>query len=53
MSPASMIAKSDPKSSLRRYFNDAFADFSFFTLFMNELTPQCLHGFWGARKWDC
>lgn len=51
MSPAKMSAKSDPNSTLRRYFDHAVAQFEAFTAFMNEITLPCLHAFWGGRKW--
>lgn len=50
MSPASTTAKSDPASSLNRYFEAANADFRGFTQFMNDIDRPCLHIFWGGRK---
>ncbi|KAL4982920.1 fungal-specific transcription factor domain-containing protein [Aspergillus falconensis] len=50
MSPARMSAKSDPTSSLCRYFDLAVSEFRKFTLFMNSITPACLHAFWGGRR---
>lgn len=50
MSPAKTSAKSDPTSSLRRYFDQAVTEFQAFTLFMDEITMPCLHAFWGGRK---
>lgn len=50
MSPAKTTAKFDPSSTLRRYFNDAVAEFQTFTVFMDKITLQCLHAFWGGRK---
>lgn len=50
MSPAKTAAKSDPTSSLRRYFDEALEEFQAFTHFMNDITMSCLHAFWGGRK---
>lgn len=50
MSPAMTAAKSDPNSSLRRYFEQAVNEFQVFTHFMNDITLPCLHAFWGGRK---
>jgi len=50
MSPAKTAAKSDPNSSLRRYFERAVTEFQVFTHFMNDITLPCLHAFWGGRK---
>lgn len=50
MSPATMDAKSDSSSTLRRYFDPAVAEFQTFTLFMNDITSHGLHSFWGARS---
>ncbi|KAL3429855.1 fungal-specific transcription factor domain-containing protein [Aspergillus tetrazonus] len=50
MSPARMSAKSDPTSSLCRYFDLAASEFRKFTLFMNSITSACLHAFWGGRR---
>ncbi|KAL4978847.1 fungal-specific transcription factor domain-containing protein [Aspergillus desertorum] len=50
MSPARMSAKSDPTSSLCRYFDLAVSEFRKFTLFMDSITPACLHAFWGGRR---
>ncbi|KAL2866142.1 Zn(II)2Cys6 transcription factor [Aspergillus lucknowensis] len=49
MSPARMPAKSDPNSSLCRYFDLAIAEFRNFTLFMDRITRVSLHAFWGGR----
>ncbi|KAJ9136610.1 Fungal specific transcription factor domain-containing protein [Pleurostoma richardsiae] len=49
MSPVTKAAKRDPTSNLRRYFNAAVKDFAPFTDFMNEISPECLHAFWGLH----
>lgn len=49
MSPARMSAKSDPNSSLCRYFDQAIAEFRNFTLFMDKISRTCLHAFWGGH----
>ncbi|KAL1862503.1 hypothetical protein VTK73DRAFT_6879 [Phialemonium thermophilum] len=49
MSPVTKAAKSDRNSSLRRYFQDAVEDFAPFADFMDEITPECLHAFWGLH----
>jgi NCS1 family nucleobase:cation symporter-1 len=49
MSPARMSAKTDPTSSLCRYFDSAVAEFRSFTLFMDRITRVTLHAFWGGR----
>ncbi|KAL4947504.1 fungal-specific transcription factor domain-containing protein [Aspergillus filifer] len=49
MSPARMTAKADPTSSLCRYFDEAVNEFRNFTLFMERITQECLHAFWGGR----
>ncbi|KAL3477643.1 fungal-specific transcription factor domain-containing protein [Aspergillus californicus] len=49
MSPARMPAKSDPNSSLCRFFDPAVDEFRNFTLFMNKITRACLHAFWGGH----
>lgn len=50
MSPVTKATKQDPKSSLRRFFNVAVKDFSPFIEFMNIISPECLHAFWGLRR---
>ncbi|KAL4794040.1 fungal-specific transcription factor domain-containing protein [Aspergillus venezuelensis] len=49
MSPARMTAKTDPTSSLCRYFDEAVNEFQKFTLFMERITQECLHAFWGGH----
>ncbi|KAL2808328.1 fungal-specific transcription factor domain-containing protein [Aspergillus granulosus] len=49
MSPARMPAKSDPNSSLCRYFNLAVTEFRNFTQFMDKITRTSLHAFWGGH----
>ncbi|KAL2852084.1 fungal-specific transcription factor domain-containing protein [Aspergillus pseudoustus] len=49
MSPARMPAKSDPNSSLCRYFDLAVIEFRKFTLFMHNITRTTLHAFWGGH----
>ncbi|KAL2849708.1 fungal-specific transcription factor domain-containing protein [Aspergillus pseudodeflectus] len=49
MSPARMSAKTDPTSSLCRYFDSAVAEFRSFTLFMDRITRVTLHAFWGGH----
>ncbi|CEN60745.1 hypothetical protein ASPCAL03179 [Aspergillus calidoustus] len=48
MSPARMSAKTDPTSSLCRYFDSAVTEFRSFTLFMDRITRVTLHAFWGG-----
>ncbi|KAL4934877.1 hypothetical protein BDV06DRAFT_234995 [Aspergillus oleicola] len=49
MSPAWMPAKSDPSSSLCRHFDQATNEFRNFTLFMERISRDCLHAFWGGH----
>ncbi|KAJ5125731.1 hypothetical protein N7448_005048 [Penicillium atrosanguineum] len=49
MSPAKTRVKSDPTSSLRRYFDQAVDEFQAFTHFMNDINMPCLHAFWGGH----
>ncbi|KAJ0418778.1 fungal-specific transcription factor domain-containing protein [Aspergillus carlsbadensis] len=49
MSPARMSAKTDPNSSLCRYFDSAVTEFRNFTLFMDKVTRVALHAFWGGH----
>ncbi|EXJ82430.1 hypothetical protein A1O3_06243 [Capronia epimyces CBS 606.96] len=49
MTPASMAAKGNPHSSLRRYFEAAIEQFSDFLDFMDEITPDGLRAFWGRH----
>ncbi|KAL2427591.1 hypothetical protein ABEF91_002113 [Exophiala dermatitidis] len=49
MTPASMAAKNNPHSSLRRFFDAATEQFSAFLAFMNEITPDGLRAFWGRH----
>ncbi|TPX16846.1 uncharacterized protein E0L32_003408 [Thyridium curvatum] len=49
MSPVTKAAKRDPNSSLRRHFNEAIRAFAPFTMFMGDITPECLHAFWGNQ----
>jgi hypothetical protein len=49
MSPAKMNAKLDSNSSLCRHFELAVSSFQEFTLFINGITRQCLHAYWGGR----
>ncbi|EXJ65648.1 uncharacterized protein A1O5_11175 [Cladophialophora psammophila CBS 110553] len=50
MTPASMAAKSNPLSSLRRFFGAAIEQLGAFLAFMNEITLEGLRAFWGRRK---
>lgn len=50
MSPVTKAAKQDPQSSLRRYFRSAIDDFRPFIDFMHNISPECMHAFWGLRK---
>lgn len=50
MSPATNEARNDPSSNLCRWFGTAVAEFQAFTEFMDEVTSEDLHGFWGRRK---
>lgn len=52
MTPASMIAKNNPLSSLRRFFGAAIEQLRVFLVFMNEITLEGLRAFWGRRKSD-
>jgi hypothetical protein len=49
MSPATMTAKLDPTSNLRRHFDTAVDDFSAFAAFMKQITKDDLHAFWGRH----
>ncbi|KAI8200844.1 ncs1 nucleoside transporter family protein [Colletotrichum sp. SAR 10_76] len=49
MSPATNEAKSDPSSSLCRWFGTAVAKFQGFARFMEEVTAEDLQGFWGRH----
>ena len=51
MSPVTKAAKQDPQSSLRRYFRSAIDDFRPFIDFMHSISPECMHAFWGLRKY--
>ncbi|KIX97147.1 uncharacterized protein Z520_07261 [Fonsecaea multimorphosa CBS 102226] len=50
MTPASMAAKNNPLSSLRRFFGAAIEQLRAFLDFMNEITLEGLQAFWGRRK---
>jgi len=50
MTPASMAAKNNPHSTLRRYFGAAVEQFGAFLAFMNEITLEGLRAFWGRRQ---
>lgn len=49
MSPVTKAAKQDPQSSLRRYFRSAINDFRPFIDFMQAISPECMHAFWGLH----
>ncbi|EPE03019.1 fungal specific transcription factor domain-containing protein [Ophiostoma piceae UAMH 11346] len=49
MSPVTKAAKQDPQSSLRRYFRLAIDDFRPFIDFMHNISPVCMHAFWGLH----
>ncbi|KAJ9646860.1 hypothetical protein H2204_000552 [Knufia peltigerae] len=49
MTPASMVAKYSPKSSLQRYFGAAMGQVGVFLAFMDGLTPEDLRAFWGRH----
>ncbi|OAP59630.1 hypothetical protein AYL99_06928 [Fonsecaea erecta] len=49
MTPASMAAKNDPLSSLRRFFGLAIEQLRAFLAFMNEITLEGLRAFWGRH----
>ncbi|KAF9890510.1 hypothetical protein FE257_005915 [Aspergillus nanangensis] len=49
MSPATRAAKSDPDSTLCRYFDEAVGNFQAFAIFMNQISQRCLHAFWGGH----
>jgi hypothetical protein len=50
MTPASMSAKNNPQSSLRRYFEPAVEQLGAFNAFMSGITVDGLRSFWGRRK---
>ena len=50
MAPASMAAKIDPSSPLRRYFEVALEQAGLFCAFMAGLTNDYVKAFWGRRK---
>jgi NCS1 family nucleobase:cation symporter-1 len=50
MNPATNEARNDSSSNLCRWFETAVAEFQAFASFMDEVTSEDLHGFWGRRK---
>lgn len=50
MSPATMAAKANPDSYLRKWFHTALAEFESFTTFITSVTLEDLTTFWGRRK---
>lgn len=50
MTPASMEAKLNPNSSLRRFFGAAMNQVDEFLDFINMITVEGLRAFWGRRK---
>lgn len=50
MTPASMTAKRDPNSALRRFFTMAVNKVEAFLEFINEVTLEELQSFWGRRR---
>ncbi|KAH0841262.1 putative Zn(II)2Cys6 transcription factor (Eurofung) [Fonsecaea pedrosoi] len=50
MTPASMAAKNNPLSSLRRFFGAAIEQLRAFIAFMNEITLEVLRAFWGRQQ---
>jgi hypothetical protein len=50
MTPASVAAKHNPQSSLRRFFDAAIEKLGLILAFMDEITVDILREFWGQRE---